>query len=106
MHSRRGRFLNHTEADTENAQYSYLGEAGPGGFLGGGRGLKSNPEAGHWAELGFPVRAGSGQLGQSQGLSDRPWLGTPRLRIRAFWMRSRPPLDGSSQLPEEAGPHH
>ncbi|XP_059006075.1 integrin alpha-E [Mustela lutreola] len=27
MHSRRGRFLNHTEADTENAQYSYLGYA-------------------------------------------------------------------------------
>ena len=33
LHSRRGRFLNQTAAVTKTAQYSYLGEAGPGDYL-------------------------------------------------------------------------
>lgn len=88
MHSRRGRFLNQTTADTKNAQYSYLGEVGPGDYPSEGGALERDAEAGHQAALGFLVRAGSGQ---SHGPSDRPWLGTLRPRIRAFWMRTGPP---------------
>lgn len=47
----KGRFLNQTRAKAETAQYSYLGEAGPGDNQGGG--VARKPPVGGGASAGM-----------------------------------------------------